>query len=570
MHKRGLSFAALSFCIFILFSCASTPKASDEESSVVVPAPQKSSYTYFSSLPSRIMESAENASPEDLRQTASRLHKSVAEDYTESEKILLNICSEVMAIVWPSESFTWEVPEISFSSNPYTGAIDSARRGIYDVSTGNTDFFTVLLPSLVLVTSPNRKDLYDLCEKSLLNALNLKSSSVLANYLMGLLCLYENRNKEAISFFTRSLGFAPSVYELNYAIAKAYMQDRQYEKALEISKGLLDKAPQNVSVLELCAESSYALEDLDAAESYIVRVLLLEPENLRYVLFRAGILITKGDYIRASSLLDMYAKTDTSSKEYLLLRARMQRDWNKNNAASGETIGMALTLYPDDKEILLFAAEVSSSANILVGGYSALEIAEKILSIDSSNVSAMKISVSEYKKKEEWQTAYDINSKLIELSPNDKENLYSQVDICLALSKNEEAMRTSLQLYTSFPDDENAQSSYIKVLVSTNQKNSALQLITKLLSSASQKMKSFLYYERSFLSGTEDAVLSDLRSSLTANPRNKDALYRLYEIYYQKKDWRRAQYYLKQVVALDPSNSVLLKKNSELDSLLGK
>ena len=131
-------------------------------------------------------------------------------------------------------------------------------------------------------------------------------------------------------------------------------------------------------------------------------------------------------------------------------------------------------------------------------------------------------------------------------------------------------MRTSLQLYTSFPDDENAQSSYIKVLVSTNQKNSALQLITKLLSSASQKMKSFLYYERSFLSGTEDAVLSDLRSSLTANPRNKDALYRLYEIYYQKKDWRRAQYYLKQVVALDPSNSVLLKKNSALDSLLGK
>ena len=82
------------------------------------------------------------------------------------------------------------------------------------------------------------------------------------------------------------------------------------------------------------------------------------------------------------------------------------------------------------------------------------------------------------------------------------------------------------------------------------------------------RMKSFLYYERSFLRTSEDQVLADLRSSLTANPRNKDSLYRLYRIYYGKKDWRRAQYYLKQVVALDPSNATYVRQNSELDGLL--
>jgi len=83
-------------------------------------------------------------------------------------------------------------------------------------------------------------------------------------------------------------------------------------------------------------------------------------------------------------------------------------------------------------------------------------------------------------------------------------------------------------------------------------------------------MKSFLYYERSFVHTSEDEVLNDLRSSLTSNPRNKDSLYRLYEIYYGKKDYRRAQYYLKQVVALDSSNAQLLQKNNELDLLLKK
>ena len=83
-------------------------------------------------------------------------------------------------------------------------------------------------------------------------------------------------------------------------------------------------------------------------------------------------------------------------------------------------------------------------------------------------------------------------------------------------------------------------------------------------------MKSFLYYERSFLASSEDAVLVDLRSSLTANPRNRDALFRLYKIYYNKKEYRKAQYYLKQVVALSPNDDSLLKLNSELETLLGR
>jgi len=82
------------------------------------------------------------------------------------------------------------------------------------------------------------------------------------------------------------------------------------------------------------------------------------------------------------------------------------------------------------------------------------------------------------------------------------------------------------------------------------------------------QMRSFFYYRRSFLDAAEEDSLADLRSSLIANPRNADALFRLYEIYYEKRDYRKAQYYLKQVVALDPNNAEMRKLNEELSKLI--
>ncbi|MEE0998751.1 MAG: hypothetical protein UIH41_03685, partial [Treponemataceae bacterium] len=92
--------------------------------------------------------------------------------------------------------------------------------------------------------------------------------------------------------------------------------------------------------------------------------------------------------------------------------------------------------------------------------------------------------------------------------------------------------------------------------------------IETLLSTATSKMKSALYFERSKLENNEDKKLSSLRSSLTSNPRNEDALFALYQFYFNKNDYRKAQYYLKQVIALNPSDTELLKLNEELESRL--
>ena len=66
----------------------------------------------------------------------------------------------------------------------------------------------------------------------------------------------------------------------------------------------------------------------------------------------------------------------------------------------------------------------------------------------------------------------------------------------------------------------------------------------------------------------EENQLADLRSSLMEQPRNSKSLFRLYEIYFEKKDYRKAQYYLKKVVAINPNDMSIKKLNETLTKLI--
>lgn len=564
--------------IFSVFSCGSAPETQpnvaaedeviDEANAVLVtvlPAVKKS---FFSSIDKEYLEAVEIGSPHSLRLAYNNLHKSVEDKYTDAERTLLNIVCAMMDVVWPSERGNMIAPKVN-SPDQYIGIIDSVRRGIYDLSSSSSDFFTVLLPTLVILSNDGMEEYYARAEEAVAKALAIRPDSVVANYMMGVLFLKTGRTEAALKYLNAANGkYSSGTKEIMLAISQSCFATDNMELALTVGEQLLSRYPQDTVILDLCAKSAYALGDLDKTESYIVRILLLEPDNADYVLFRASILMQKQDFIRASSLLDVCARKNQTPREYYILRTRLQCDWNKNYTVGAEVASKALSLYPDDLNIMVLAAEMASLTGKPIMGMSAMEIAGKALEKDPSNVKAKEICVSEMYKNGEYQQAYALSSRMI-ADPNAQWSvLYTHIDICLALRRTTEAGNIAERIYKDSPNDEDAQTAYIKVLASSGQVAAANQLIAKLLPDANSKMKSFLYYERSFLQGSEDQVLSDLRSSLTANPRNKDSLYRLYKIYYNKKDWRRAQYYLKQVVALDPANSIYVRQNAELDKLL--
>lgn len=579
----------LIFCVLgivVFFSCKSVPKSSSSVGGLVsgdfeVPKEEEKTaiktfdsaekknknYTYFSAISEDIMNDVENGSPSSLRRAVQTLRKQTS-DVTEKEKVLIKIVSEIMQMVWTNERVDWENIEVS-SENSYIGAINSAKKGLYDTSTGNVDFLTIVLPSLVVTKVSDVSSFFNDSENALKKGLQMQPDSVLAFYLLGLLYYKNGMYENAYEQFGTALKKVPEIFLVQYSYAlNLFLAGKIQESQKEVEQ-LLVKYPSDSKVLSLASKIFFQKKDYSKAEEYISRVLQQSPNDLESLLFRAKILIQKEDYIHAASLLDVYSRQDSSSKEYLLLRSRIQFEWSKNNNAAVSTIENALKRYPDDKEILLYAAKICSSSSVLVLGKSAEYYANQVLIEDSENEDALYYATEGLIQNKEWQKAYDISSKLILKPEKRKECLLHHVKICLALKKYDEAWNLVSSFYKEFPSDENVIQAYISVMVSSGKKTQALNIIEqKLKEGVNSKLKSFLYYERSFLHESENDVLSDLRSSLISNPRNSDSLFRLYEIYYGQNDYRKAQYYLKQVVALNPNDAELRTLNERINSLI--
>lgn len=523
-------------------------------------------YTYFSAISETIMHDVEVGTPSSLRKAVQALRKQDSE-LTENEKVLIAVVSNIMQMVWTNERVDWESPEVS-NDNSYMGAINSAKNGIYDTSTGNVDFLTIVLPSLVVVKTSDVSPFFTESETALKKGISMCSDSVLSMYLLGTLYNKSGQYKKAAEQFKSASALAPENLLVMYAYSESLFLSGDEKQAETQVLNLLSKYPSNVNALKLASQLFYMEKDYSKAEEYISKVLQQEPNDLPSVLFRARILIEKKDYIHAASLLDVYSRQDSKSKEYLLLRAQIQYDWSKNNNAAVSTIEAALKNYPEDKDVMLYAAKISGATGLSIAGKSAEDYANAILSVDPENETALFYATEGFMRKKEWQKAYDFSKKLVQKNSGNAEYLANYVSICLALKKYDEAWTIVSERYRNNSSNESVVQSYIKVMVSSGRSQQALSLINQLLGSANARMKSFLYYERSLLQSSEENALTDLRSSLISNPRNSESLYRLYEIYYARRDYKKAQYYLKQVVALNPTDSELRALNEKLNSLI--
>ena len=521
--------------------------------------------TFFNKIPQEIIDGVEKGSPASLRDAMTQIRKSESE-YVENEKILIAVATEIMKTVWPSEKQTWDTFAVD-SNNLYMGAIESEQNGIFDTSTGNSDFLLTIIPAFVIFRPTYNASQYEVCLNAVKQALTYAPDSVLANYMMGLLLEKNNEYAEAKVYLQKAYNGGEPAQELSLACVRVFQKTGDVASAAFIMQNLPSDTP-NLEILKQNAYVAFASKDYIKAEQYVARVLQQTPNDLEFVLFRAKILIEKKDYIHAVSLLDMYARQNDTNYDYLLLRARVQLDWSKNTAAATETIEKALQLYPDRIEALMFAARISSATDSLVAGKYADELSAKVLEKEPDNEDALLYAMNGLAQRQNWQEAYAISSKLIQRNDVSTEVVESHVKICVKLGKRSEAYELAKKMHDAAPEDEGLLQAYILAYSEYGNRDTVIKYIDSLMNGASAKMKSYLYYRRSYLQYSEDSALADLRSSLISNPRNADSLFRLYEIYYGKKDYRKAQYYLRQVVAINPNDTSVKKLNEALTKLI--
>lgn len=545
----------------------SSVNTNQEDSTKVKISIPSAKRTYFSKIPHEIMEGIEQGSPASIRQALSSVRKSESE-YSETERVLVNVANSIFQFAWPSQKISFEVPSYS-EQNPYMGALNLAKEGFFDSSTGNTDFLSTLLPAMVLLYKGDLSEsVIDQCEKAVNDAFSFRETSVLGLYLKARLLERKGEYEPEEEILSLLYQNNSNIFELAVSYAAVLLKNGKNTDAFSLASRLREKYPMDVQVLDLNAKAAFALEKYDEAEEYVAYILQQNPNNLEFVLFRARILAEKKDYIHAVSLLDMYAKQNDSNVDYLLLRAKVQIEWTKSYTQAAEVVEKALSLYPSNQDAMLLAARIASVTDSPVAGKYADELVEKILEKKPDNEEALIYALNGLARREAWWNAYEISSQLMASGKYRPEVVEKHVEICLKLGKTAEALSSSDKAYKENPSDETILQAYILAQVSSGNRNQSMNLINSLLETSSSKVKSYLYYRRSFLQVNEAQVLADLRSSMIANPRNSDALFRLYEIYFEKEDYKKAQYYLKQVVALNPNDSSIKKLNESLTKLL--
>jgi len=564
---RYIAYGILLFLLLGLMACGSTPKPEVvvEEPSPATPlfVPEITDQGFFVFSDKTIMPDMEIGSPDSIRLAVSKIKNPT----TQPEKIIVAVASQLMSIVWPSEQNTIEIPP-DIEANAYTAAIESAKVGIYDVNTGNTDFFTTVLPSLVLLTSSSQTDYYPQSLSALQAGLEMQPNSVLVHYLLG--CLYQKMGNldSSLEMYEKASSLAEDCLEVNYAFSEVNYLKGTYGTAQETAGRMLTVFPGNLKLLKLLAQIATKMGDYAVAENYINQVLQQEPDNAQFLLLRVEVLMDQGSYVKAVSLLDVYSRVDKVSKDYLLLRSRIQNEWNKNSIAAAATAEQALELYPNDTDVILAAANLAAATGSNVQGKSAGQLAAEILATDPDNEDAIFIRAKDAVVRKNWEMAYNDTSQLINKGNASLSRKLLYVEACLGANRIEEAQRIVGELYKEYPESDDAKELYMRVQAAAGNNGEVRSLIASMLPSASSQLKSFLYYQRSMLATNDSDKLADLRQSLTANPRNSEALFELYRYYFERKDYRKAQYYLKQVVALNTSDEEMLRLNLELEALL--
>lgn len=569
--SHNLAFAKTESKGFAEVKTTYSGEVKNDKTATAIKLPKNRRKSYFSKIDSKVLSLVGFGSPSSIEEAMQLMHKNES-NYKEYEKVLISIATQIMKNVWPSKVITWE--EFSFSEvTSYTEALKSVDQGIIDTSTGNTDYLSTILPALVVLKSSivSNEDI-EKCKEIILLAISEypeHKNSVLPNYLLGVVNQKLNNHIEAKNYFKNVYESEPNIFENQIAYAKTLRSCDLFSEAESVLKTIGVEFQNNVEVLKENAYLSFQQNKIDLAETYVARVLQINPSDLDFVLFRAKILIEKKDYIHAVSLLDMYERQHVDSLEYYILRAKLQLNWSKNTAAALETVEKTLPLYPDNQEILMLAASISAATDSPVAGKYADELASMVLEKDPNNIEALLYLIDGLCLHQNWKRAYEVCEKLISLDPENSEVALFYVNVSLHLKKYNEAYNYISKLYKKNPDDEMILKAYVLAYSKIEKRDDVIKFINSLLpETTNKKIKSDLLYQRSFLQKMEENQLSDLRSSLMANPRNSDSLFRLYEIYFEKKDYRKAQYYLKQVVAINPNDMSMKKLNETLTKLI--
>jgi tetratricopeptide (TPR) repeat protein len=450
-------------------------------------------------------------------------------------------------------------------SHGYTRILQNVGTGLYTLPPVNSaDYLECVLPFLALL-GETREEILLQSAPALWRGRQINPGSPLAPYFLGIVLEHTGSRAAAEDEYFLASILSPDCYPAVLALARIKRESGKTQEALNILSNLAVRNPDNFAVKRALALAYYEARDWPLAESVIDEILQQNNRDGEFILLRAYVMIEQGQILQAQAPLDLYTAGDstTANPVYLYLRARVLAEGYRNREQALSYLQEALRASPDDEEIAVYTAKFLIGSSLIEEQIEGRRILRNLLNKENPSLWVLGLAVEDAIRREAWREA---QAYLERIPPEFRstQDLLNAYRVERGLGNNAAALSYARELYRRDPVNEEGTMAYISALIDTARQDEAARMIeARLASLPGGSIKSHYYFQRSRLRHDEDAVITDLRSSLFEDPRNLNALIAMFEIYHRRRDERRAAYYLEQALVLSPDNPRLRRYKAE-------
>jgi Tfp pilus assembly protein PilF len=335
--------------------------------------------------------------------------------------------------------------------------------------------------------------------------------------------------------------------------------------------------PDNLAIKRQLVLAYYHTRDWAKAEPLIEDVLREDKEDRQFILIQAAVLVEQEQYLQALAPLDLYASLDPNNPRYLFLRAKVQAEGYHNRDGALTYLRTMLRNFrggfsgatdQDDEEMLIYSAEFFMESSREDDRSQGRSLMNSLMSVPAPTPRVLSLALRDAIRRRAWEEARPYLDRLLAERRSPEDVLYAcQVE--RGLGNSAAALAYAKELYEQNPRNDEGSIAYISALIDMNRRSEASWVLENRLSEVGGGiLKSRYYFLRSRLQNNEEGRINDLRSSLFEDPRNINALTAMFEIHHRRNDQRRAVYYLKQALALDPDNPQLRSYEDEYEALM--
>jgi len=577
--NRALSGGAvLIYSLFILMflSCGSDPQTQHPEinsneanaSHTSDPHTQQSSSPAAGSLAEEIKNLTETGILSSMLHAIDTI-RSRNLGNSEFGRMMSGICVTLIKLVYPDSPALLPAVDLPQTS-AYTRIIREAERGVYTrPSSESADFLEHILP-FIAVFYQGEDDINITVLRDLEKAARLQPASILPFYFSAVFYERAGRYNEAVDSYQRVLDISKECYPAQISIARIKKLTGNTQEAAAILSDLVVSYPDSMAVKREQAGVYFSQRDFSRALSVVDEILRSDPRDGEFLLLRASILIEQGQYSQANISLDSYASINASNRDYLFMRAKVQAEGNRSRDSAMNYLRSILRVNPNDAQVLAYAVTLLMESQRDADQSEGRELLRRLQQLGGSTIEVLNLSLRDAVRRESWREAQGFINQILQVRRTNQD-LIDAYHIERGLGNNARALTFAQELYQRDTANIEFTGVYVSALIDNGRRDEASRLLESRINSVpSGTVKSNYYYLRSRVQTNEDAVLSDLRSSLFEDPRNLDAIIAMFMAYHNRREERRAVYYLRQALAISPNDSRLTRYEAEYASLLGR